>query len=290
MNMHSYLNAAECLDRVQDVLEKDEATNNLLLGLLLRLARAPEENQGEHRPFLAFAEHNGGIPFVMLMTPPHNLIVYGEGEHLDAAIDAAVSFLLQEGISPPGVIGPREVATRFASSWSQRTGCTLTVRMEQMIYRLDRVNEIPFSPGSLIQATQAHVDLVADWMVAFSEVTLEPLNKSDAQEVAEKRISAADLYLWHDGCPVSMARKARPTTNGIVVTGVYTPPERRNRGYATSCVASLSQLLLDEGFKFRALYADLANPTSNSIYQRIGYRPVKPSIVIGFDPPTREET
>jgi len=286
MEIVSQLSAAECLARVQGVLEEDEATNNLLLGLFLRLARAPQENQGERRPFFAFTEHDGDIPFVMLMTPPRHLIVYGQGEHLDEAIDAAVGFLLQEGISPPGVIGPREVATAFALSWQGRTGCVLNTRMEQMIYRLDRVDEIAYSPGMLIQATQEHVGLVSEWMVGFAEVTLEPVDKGHALEQAEKRISDANLYLWHDECPVSMAWKARPTRNGIVVSGVYTPPERRNRGYATSCVASLSQLLLDEGKKFCALYADLSNPTSNSIYQRIGYRPVQPSIVYGFDPPT----
>ena len=39
-------------------------------------------------------------------------------------------------------------------------------------------------------------------------------------------------------------------------------------------VAALSQLLLDSGRKFCFLFTDLSNPTSNHIYQAIGYRPV----------------
>jgi predicted GNAT family acetyltransferase len=154
--------------------------------------------------------------------------------------------------------------------------------MEQMIYRLDRVNDVAFSPGELIQARPEHVDLVADWVSAFSKVTFERLDRGEAEGRARASIEAARLYLWHDRMPVSMAWKARPTRNGIVVTGVYTPPARRNLGYATSCVAALSQLLLDQGYAFCSLYADLSNPTSNSIYRRIGYRPIRASIVYAF--------
>jgi predicted GNAT family acetyltransferase len=154
--------------------------------------------------------------------------------------------------------------------------------MDQMIYQLDRVNEIVLSPGELVLATDEHLDLVADWMVAFSEVTHDRLGRDDAIESARLKIAAAGLYLWQDEEPVSMARRARPTQTGIVVTGVYTPPACRNRGYATACVASLSRLLLDEGYAYCALYADLANPVSNHVYLKIGYRPVRESIVYDF--------
>jgi predicted GNAT family acetyltransferase len=77
-----------------------------------------------------------------------------------------------------------------------------------------------------------------------------------------------------EGEPVSMAIRSRPTRHGISVSGVYTPPEQRRHGYATACVAALSQKLLDQGYQFCSLFTDLANPTSNSIYMQVGYRPV----------------
>ena len=105
MNVRSDLDAAECLARVQDVLEGDEAANNLMLGLLFRLAKepavqapaghSPAEQQDKPPPFFALVEHERQIPLVMLMTPPHNLIVYGQGDRLEAAIDVAVSYLLR---------------------------------------------------------------------------------------------------------------------------------------------------------------------------------------------------
>ena len=72
-----------------------------------------------------------------------------------------------------------------------------------------------------------------------------------------------------------MAASARPTKRAIAVNGVYTPREWRRRGYATACVAALSELLLQRGFELCVLYTDLSNPTSNSIYTQIGYRPLR---------------
>ena len=63
---------------------------------------------------------------------------------------------------------------------------------------------------------------------------------------------------------------------------MYTPPELRGRGYATALVAQLSSQLLAEGRRFCFLYTDLANPTSNAIYERIGYVRVCESAEIAF--------
>ncbi|MGH2521912.1 MAG: GNAT family N-acetyltransferase [Anaerolineales bacterium] len=82
------------------------------------------------------------------------------------------------------------------------------------------------------------------------------------------------IYFWEDPHPVSMAGYGGPTPNGIRVGPVYTPPEQRRKGYASACVAALSQLMLDRGRKYCFLFTDLANPTSNHIYQQIGYEPV----------------
>jgi predicted GNAT family acetyltransferase len=71
-----------------------------------------------------------------------------------------------------------------------------------------------------------------------------------------------------------MAAHTGPTPNGVRVGAVYTPPELRGRGYASACTAAVTQRLLADGRRFCFLFTDLSNPTSNSIYQKIGYRPV----------------
>ena len=89
-----------------------------------------------------------------------------------------------------------------------------------------------------------------------------------------QRIDSGRLFFWKDPEPVSMAGSAGPTPSGIRISAVYTPPGLRGRGYASAAVAALSQKMLDGGRRFCFLFTDLANPTSNSIYQKIGYQPV----------------
>jgi predicted GNAT family acetyltransferase len=149
--------------------------------------------------------------------------------------------------------------------------------MAQRIYQLEAVSPVRGVPGSLRRATTADRELVIDWMTAFhaeAGSTAEP--RRAALRAAETRLDSPDsaLYFWVDGAPVSMAGYTGPTPNGIRVGPVYTPPEHRRRGYASACVAALSQLLLDDGRRFCFLFTDLSNPTSNHIYQAIGYRPV----------------
>ena len=87
-------------------------------------------------------------------------------------------------------------------------------------------------------------------------------------------IERQDLRIWQDERPVSMAVAQGETPNACRVGYVYTPPEARGRGYASALVAELSQRMLDSGLSFCVLYADLSNPTSNAIYQRIGYEAI----------------
>ncbi len=95
---------------------------------------------------------------------------------------------------------------------------------------------------------------------------------------AEKLISlqtqTENLFVWEDGVIVSMAAKTRETDHGAVISMVYTPIEKRGRGYASNLVAALSERLFKQGYAFCALFTDLANPTSNAIYRKIGYYPV----------------
>jgi predicted GNAT family acetyltransferase len=81
---------------------------------------------------------------------------------------------------------------------------------------------------------------------------------------------------------VSMAVSRKPIEGVVRVAGVYTPPEKRKLGYAAACVHALSKHMRDSGYCC-ALYTDIANPTSNSIYRRIGYRAVSEVLRYRFE-------
>jgi len=260
-------------------LEANEAANNLVLGICFQLKRLAEKNEPPpYRitapPYLTTVEDAHGLVVAAVMTPPHNIVVYGNRLDVGEAFELVARNLFADQASFPGVLGPSSAAQAFARSWATVSGNEYHESVRQRVYELRRVVYSPATSGSLRLGTEDDVDPIAKWILGFQGDTFTEGDLAEAREQAQSRIEDRSIYLWDDEGPVSMAAKARPTTNGITVSLVYTPPELRRRGYATACVASLSQLLLDSGWKFCTLFTDLANPTSNHIYQQVGYASV----------------
>lgn len=144
------------------------------------------------------------------------------------------------------------------------------------IHQLVNVSALENPPGSFRAAEEPDIELLGGWRVAFhaEAVPDHPENEANLREAIRGRVAQGGLYVWDDGGPVSMAQMKCPTRHGMSIGGVYTPPEHRRHGYAASCVAALSRHILDSGKRFCCLFADRSNPTSNSIYAKVGYRPV----------------
>ncbi len=273
LTLTRHLTASTFLEFTRDALLRHEAANNLMLGIALRLDRHPERI--ERQPYLATIGDGRGLAAAGLMTPPYKLVVFGERGADPAAWQLMAQDLLAEPWPVPGVLGPSEVAAAFAWAWSQATGHGWRPGMSERVYELRRVIPPPPPGGSLRLATDADLDLVIAWMLDFIRDTGVQDPPDQVPQMARIKIVDRLLFLWEvDGAAVSMAGATRPGVHSISIGPVYTPPEQRRKGYAAACVAALSQRLLDSGFEFCTLFTDLANPTSNSIYQQIGYRPV----------------
>ncbi|PSP08246.1 MAG: hypothetical protein BRC56_02265 [Cyanobacteria bacterium SW_9_47_5] len=132
----------------------------------------------------------------------------------------------------------------------------------------------PQVSGHLQLATHAEQQRLESWCQELIAEALDERKKGDAKSLIERFLYQQRLYTWQDRVPVSIVHVARFTPNGVGISGVYTPPPYRSKGYASACVAALSQSLLNLGYKSCFLITDLSNPTSNQIYQKIGYQPV----------------
>ncbi len=272
MNLTTYTDINAFLEKTQTVLETQEVVNSLMLGICLGLSRQPEPRNTS--PYLAIVQEAEDLLAVATMTPPHLIIVQSLITQPDAAFELIISNLLARGLQPPGVLGSANVAEQFAEIYAQRMGVTYSLNVRERVFELRSVHRPAYPPGQLRLATLNDLDRVAEWVGEFFEEALGESRSERERTFAERRIQKGDIYLWDTGTPVSMAAKSRPTRHGITVNLVYTPQSLRGRGYASACVAALSQQLLDEGWQFCTLFTDLANPTSNSIYQKIGYQPI----------------
>jgi uncharacterized protein len=271
MKLISFQDTEGFLAKTQAWLEEREAENNLMLGIALRLHKYPERIKAQ--PFLGCVEEGGSILSAAVMTPPHNLVLVGkpEGEALQSLVDG----LMAHNWSLPGVVGPVETSRAFASFWKKAAEKNFHTGLRTRLYRLDRVIPPVAVHGYLRVAQPEDISLIARWIEAFQEEALhESVEQEEVLRQAERFINDGNLFIWDDRDPVCMAASVRSTRHGVSVNAVYTPPQQRRKGYASACVAALSQRLLDSGYRFCCLFTDLANPTSNHVYMDIGYRPV----------------
>jgi len=266
MELIPYYDAAAFRTDVLPFLLEHEVENNLMVSIIIRLADGTAR-WGDEPARLYLVRDGGVIVAAAAQTPPYNLI-------LTEATPKITQFLAEQlqHLPLPGVLGPRADVERFARFWQERTGRSAQLAMSQRIYRLDRVNLPTDISGHAEEATLEEVELLVEWTNAF--ITESHASVSDPEAYVRGNIINRRLIIWKDPKPVSCAIYGIPTPNGTRVGGVYTPPEYRRRGYATANVAAVSQRALDEGHRYCCLFTDLANPTSNSIYQKIGYRPV----------------
>jgi predicted GNAT family acetyltransferase len=79
-----------------------------------------------------------------------------------------------------------------------------------------------------------------------------------------------------------MAGLTRPAAGMVRVMAVYTPREYRARGYAGAATAAVTRSALDAGVTDVVLFTDLSNPTSNALYQRLGYTPIEDRRTVEF--------
>ena len=268
------------------VLLADEPRHNLILGIADTLTNHPATYPSWD---LWLVVEDGTVIATALQTPPWPLAI---GRPLrPGALVALATELVSRGVHPPAVSGVRPEVTEFADAWASLTGARLATRMEQGIYALNSVVDVSPARGAARRADAADAQLIETWIHDFhGEASPAPRGApSEIRQLIDLKLKATDpdragFWIWeHDGEPRSLSGYGGLTPNGIRIGPVYTPPEHRSRGFATNLVAQQSAWLLSGGRRFCFLYTDLSNPTSNAIYQRIGYRKICEGAEIAFE-------
>jgi GNAT superfamily N-acetyltransferase len=254
---------ASVLHRAGEFLGSQPVLHNLILTLLHARAAHPEPGRywvAMEREKVAGVALQSPLTFAATLTPMDSRMA-------GALVDA----IAESGISLPGVNGEAATAASFAGHWSERHKSAATPFQGNRLYELLEPGEAVDVRGELRVALPSDRSLVVEWNRAFQKEIGEPEHETERR--VDKWLTAGGVWVWDDGKPVSMAVGIQPVEGVVRVGGVYTPPDKRKQGFAAACVHALSKRLRDAGFRC-ALYTDLGNPTSNSIYRRIGYRAV----------------
>jgi uncharacterized protein len=252
------------LKEAGEFLSSQPVLHNLILSILHARVAHPEPGRywmARQQDKTAGVVLQSPLTFAATLTPMEQRVV-----------TAMVETIAEAGISLPGVNGDAATAASFAGQWSERCKSAATPFQGNRLYELLEVGADPGIEGELRQAGPKDRSLMILWSRAFQVEIGESAEGTELH--VDRGLAAGDLWLWEDrGETVSMAVGRAPVERVVRVAGVYTPPQMRKRGYAEACVSALSNQLRSAGYR-SILYADLANPTSNSIYQRIGYRAV----------------
>ncbi|MFJ6509939.1 GNAT family N-acetyltransferase [Streptomyces sp. NPDC091406] len=240
--------------------------HTVALSVTERLRRSGAHHYGAGDPVLGWWRGaDGAVTGTLVRTPPHGAMLTA----LPAEAVAAVVEALGAGPDLDGVNADRDTAALLAA----RLPGYRTVQ-EQRLYRLGTL--LPPSPtpeGRARAAAREDRALLVAWVEGFAEATGQA--KSSAEWLVDEGTERGSLTLWESGGrPVALAGRSLMLAGMVRVTSVYTPPEFRGRGYGAAVTAASSRAALAEGAAEVLLFTDLANPTSNGVYRRIGYEPV----------------
>ena len=259
-------------------LQQTEIENALILGVASDLAEAASRGEPATDPYFACARERDRILICAFRSLPNKV---GVTHAFDpSAIEVLAEDVRQACPMIHQIVGPEPTIGPFVRNVARLLGVSMRVHRKSRLHALRAVRPLENAPpGGLRPARESDLELLARWIEGFLSDVHED---GDPVSIASRRIRDGKLFVWEDGTPVSIAAASGKTPTGIRVNLVYTPPELRGRGYATSCVAALSRLLLDSGNEYCCLHTDLANPTANRIYRRIGYEPVCDATVYAF--------
>lgn len=271
--------------RAGDFLRSRPALHTTPLTVLERLRTHGVDAYGGRTPVLGRLERAGKVHATFCLLRGLSLT-----RLTPECADALAAQLAALGYALPHVSADRDTATAFAEAWRRRTGATPALRDRLRLYRLGTLTPpMPHPEGRGRLVGERDREHLMRWVREFTTDVGEVVTV-DADSWAGTRFADKHFTFWEtpDGTPVSMAGSTSMVGGMVRVDPVHTPAGLRGRGYAGAVTVEVSRAALAAGATDVVLYADPANPTSNALYQRIGYRPIADWAVYDFVPAVPE--
>ncbi len=276
-----YTDAKKLLEDFGTVLLKHEAENSVCIVVLETIKSNPDRYPER---YMCGIFDNDGTPLgVAWLTPPFAL---GMSDLPSNAISCVIDFARSLPCKIPGIFAPAGLVKDFISEFEKQNKIQIKEEKNQRTFKLEKVIPPTGVHGKAKLATESDKELLYDWGQRFyQDCGFHQISFEQVKVATDFSIKMRNRWFWLDlqNNIVSMAGLTGETPTGCRIAWVYTPPEYRGQGYASALVAFVSQVQLDAGKKFCFLDTDLANPTSNSIYQKIGYKAVSDTQNITFD-------
>jgi predicted GNAT family acetyltransferase len=261
---------------IADPLYRRDPVANTIELTLLSAGEFPEDS------LLFTIWDHGEAVGAALQTPPYPLACNGIPL---SVMKSVVAQLVEQHANLTGVRGTLTHATAFADAWQAMTGRPWVTSSEERLYRLGTLRPPTGVAGAPRDATDDDRGVLVDWVEQFFQDAFSHVRDDAA---GERFVDTANevghrFTMWDvDGAPVSMAMLRAPAADVSRIGPVFTPRDKRGRGYGSAVTAAAADLAHRSGTADVVLFADLANLVSNAIYQRIGFEPVADGVRIDF--------
>ena len=254
------------LNNYEQFFLSDELQYSLILGITKR-------NQGIELLISSTIDDR----FIVGVLAGKNLIIAANTLEKDVYYEL-VEYM--EKVNYPGIIGTKENCNLYHEIYQELTNKELYLKMDQRIYSCNKVTDYAMDLGTIRSATKNDVNLLVEWGYDFT-LDIDPhVKKEDIKKGIEQKVDNDVLFLLEvNNEIVSMAQRSRSLNQTESIGYVYTPPHHRRKGYASIIVTDVTKRILEDG-RIATLYTDLSNPTSNSIYMKIGYIPYCDSVML----------
>lgn len=261
----TYEDAEQFLGRCENWLLERSDIHNTMYSSAILVARESPLFKGPYW-FGAIEDGNGDIVACGTHNLPNGLTLSEPPEKMLEAIHRC----LVDAVGVPHLIrAPQDTANWLAERFSNGSNVAGRFQARWLTYRLDNVDwPEKIAAGRLRKGNIEEEDLIAEWGRAFGEEDPAPV---DVAEFMRQKLAAGDLHVWDDKGAKTLLTLSGRVGQGIRISGVYTPPEFRNRGYASAAVAALSDAELSSGRNFVVLNVTDGNPAAR-LYRRLGYR------------------
>jgi GNAT superfamily N-acetyltransferase len=260
---------------IAEPLYRGDAVAHTIELTLLRAGVFPENS-------LLFTMWDGLEPVgAALQAQPYPLACNGIPVNM---MDTVVGKLVEWRPELTGVRGARSSALAFADAWHGITGRAANLSTEERLYRLGTLRTPSGVTGTARLATDDDRGQLVEWVELFFQETFSQRDEAAGGRFVDTANQVGDRFmLWEvDDTPNSMAMLRAPAANVSRIGPVFTPLTQRGHGYGSAVTAAAADLAHRSGTAEVVLFADLANPVSNAIYQRIGFEPVADSVRIDF--------
>ncbi len=254
--------------------------NDLMIGLVTQVCK--DETRYNTKSRLFALKDDKTTKLVSFLTLPWPMILYADSIPDNETLSFFIDSLGEKELSLTGVNAKKDLSFLFADSWAKKTNTISEKKMEMNLFVLHELIKVPSCPGHSVCADEQYKELIIGWMRQFhKEVPIGNDSETYFQEHADGIIRSHNAFIWIDEEPVCMLFRERPTQHGFSIGYVYTPNQYRKQGYASNLVYQVCKQSFDQGYSYSTLFADVDNPTSNSIYKKIGFREV--SLYAMFD-------